>query len=863
MAQAVEWLDAIPVAIFLVQGRRVAFANHCAAALTGCSAHALTGADIDVLFTDLDAGVGWLNPLRGIPLPVTFTSAPVEHEGQPARLITTLKRALLTETREMDAQGLTAVIDRHTRLLDQILAATPDSFILFDRAGHYLYVNPSGFESTGLNAEHVIGKTWRELGFPEEVGFTFERRLEQVFTTGESITYEEQFPTLSGWQDFLTTLTPIRDEQNNVVYTLNTIRDITARKKAELETTKLAAELEQQTRVFDEVLSTTPDKFLMLDREGRFVYASPSALRDMGRSSEQVIGGSWGELGLPDGVGETFASIMAGVFASGDSHVCEANVPTPRWLRAIERIFSPLHDKAGEVVAVVVTDRDITERKHMEEALRESQGLLSSIFETTLVGIAVMDEDGHYVQVNHTYCELYGYTAAELLGSHVTTVFQPEWHERAMETHRRFISGQGSSARSEWTVRRKDGQTLEINAYNNLLVREDGRRFRVVAVIDVTAQKQAQRALEASEQRLTSILNSMEDAVWSVAADGHQLLYANPAIAALTGYSAEDFTADQRLLVEIVHPEERERFSAQMDRAPVEARTDAEYRILRRDGAQRWVHNRFWTVQGANGQRIDGIMTDITDRRQAAEQAMQLAFERERVRILSDFVRDASHEFRTPLSVINTRLYLMERMQDPERQAGFIEGIREQAERILKLVESLITMSRLDSITQMHFQRIDLNRVLNNMSARMEAVARHKELAFTLELAPNALNIQAEPEELLTAITAIFDNAVSFTSPGGHVDIATRRLSSDEVAIEIRDSGVGISAAELQHVFERFYRVDQARSMQGFGLGLPIARKIMEMHDGRIEVASHPGKGSTFRLIFPNDTRPARHPLES
>ena len=205
----------------------------------------------------------------------------------------------------------------------------------------------------------------------------------------------------------------------------------------------------------------------------------------------------------------------------------------------------------------------------------------------------------------------------------------------------------------------------------------------------------------------------------------------------------------------------------------------------------------------------------------------------------------------------------MERMQDPERQAGFIEGIREQAERILKLVESLITMSRLDSITQMHFQRIDLNRVLNNMSARMEAVARHKELAFTLELAPNALNIQAEPEELLTAITAIFDNAVSFTSPGGHVDIATRRLSSDEVAIEIRDSGVGISAAELQHVFERFYRVDQARSMQGFGLGLPIARKIMEMHDGRIEVASHPGKGSTIRLIFPNDTRPARHPLES
>ena len=81
------------------------------------------------------------------------------------------------------------------------------------------------------------------------------------------------------------------------------------------------------------------------------------------------------------------------------------------------------------------------------------------------------------------------------------------------------------------------------------------------------------------------------------------------------------------------------------------------------------------------------------------------------------------------------------------------------------------------------------------------------------------------------------------------------RLNNQEVVIEVRDNGVGISAEELPHIFERFYREDHARSMHGFGLGLPIARKIVEMHRGRIEVESVPDKGSVFRLIFPADTR--------
>jgi len=977
MTEAIQgnWLDAIPAAVFLIQDRRVVFANRAAADLIGCPQGELAGVAVDDLLDDaaaLDTEHSHAH-LKGRAgsLPVALTTSAIEHESQPAQLVTALQRdpselyhdaiegsldsfylvkvqrdadgvvvgvvvvdasergvqqAQLTRDRliglsitdlypnlppsaliegfaqafntrqpynselfladrvvkdgwyhvqlipleddhiavflrdiserkesESMVQRLASEVEQQARLLDEVLSATPDAFILFDRAGHYLYTNRKGLELSGLTAAQVTGKTWRELGFPEETGLIFEQRLAHVFASGESITYEEQFPTLTGLRDFLTTLTPIHDKDGNVIFMLNTIHDITERKQAELEQQKLAAELEQQMRVFDEVLSTTPDTFLMFDRENRFVYASPSALRNTDLKPKLVVGKTWRELGFPQENGEQADEKVRQVFATGETVLFEESFPTVQGLRQFESIFSPLHDKDGQVVAVVITNRDITERKQIEEALRESEKLLSSIYQTALAGIAVVDVEGNYVQVNHTYAAIYGYTPAEMIGKNFTMILPPDQYKRGRISHTRVLAGETSDYVGEWRVVRRDGQEVEVVSYNNLLIRENGERFRVAVVLDVTAQKQAQGALEASEKRLTSILNSMEDGVWSVQVEKRQLLYANSAVETITGYSTADFNAAPNLLLDIVHPDDQQRFIDQVNQALAHERIDTEYRILRRDGETRWVHNRFWL---ASEQRIDGIMSDVTDRRHVAQQTMQLAIERERVRILSNFVRDASHEFRTPLSVINTRLYLLEKVSDPRRQAEYIEGIKEQAERILKLVESLITMSRLDSLTRLHFERIDINRVLSAITVNAEAAAARSGIAFTRDLSHETLYMQGDLNELTTAFNAIFDNALSYTARDGQIDLRTYRLNDREIAVDVRDTGVGISGAELTHIFERFYRVDTARSVRGFGLGLPIARKIVEMHHGRIEVESKLGVGSVFRLVFPADKLP-------
>ncbi len=109
----------------------------------------------------------------------------------------------------------------------------------------------------------------------------------------------------------------------------------------------------------------------------------------------------------------------------------------------------------------------------------------------------------------------------------------------------------------EWSVMRKDGTPFEVSAYNSLLIQENGERFRVVVIIDVSEQRRAQRALEASEQRLMSILSSMQDAVWSVQPGTHELVYVNPTIETFTGYSPSDILTNHRLLIDIVHPDDR------------------------------------------------------------------------------------------------------------------------------------------------------------------------------------------------------------------------------------------------------------------------------------------------------------------
>jgi len=245
-----------------------------------------------------------------------------------------------------------------------------------------------------------------------------------------------------------------------------------------------------------------------------------------------------------------------------------------------------------------------------------------------------------------------------------------------------------------------------------------------------------------------------------------------------------------------------------------------------------------------------GAVLDVTEHLQAHEQRLALDTEKERVRVLTDFVRDVSHDFRTPLSTINTSIYLLARIDDPIKREQQLNVLREQVRHLDKLVDALLTMSRLDSGLVATFRAFDLNLVIIEAIQSVATHSREKRHTILTDLQDNLPHIEGDIHEIHRAMRELMLNAVQYTPQDGEISVHTKH-SGDEVVISIIDNGYGISQDDLPHIFDRFFRADQARSIGGVGLGLSIVRKVVEHHHGQIDVHTELQHGTTFTIHLP------------
>ncbi len=249
-------------------------------------------------------------------------------------------------------------------------------------------------------------------------------------------------------------------------------------------------------------------------------------------------------------------------------------------------------------------------------------------------------------------------------------------------------------------------------------------------------------------------------------------------------------------------------------------------------------------------------LRDVTTEQQASaerermrEQELEIMLEKERIHLLNQFIQHAAHEFRTPLTVINSSAALLERLEDAERRRKKARTIQAQVQRTSMLVEMLLKMVNLESDLPEQRIPVEIGQLADGVCQQMRV--KHGELpVLEWTKPPQPLRVKGNATQLLEAITQILDNAYRFTPKDGKVTV---RVFNDQqkVVVEVQDTGVGIPEADLPRVFETFWRQDEAHSTPGFGLGLTIARKIAYIHAGDIEVRSEIGRGSLFRIILP------------
>lgn len=218
-------------------------------------------------------------------------------------------------------------------------------------------------------------------------------------------------------------------------------------------------------------------------------------------------------------------------------------------------------------------------------------------------------------------------------------------------------------------------------------------------------------------------------------------------------------------------------------------------------------------------------------------------------KIKAEFAANASHELRTPLAAIRGYLETFED-EDPNTQRDFIQIIRRNVDRISSLVSDLLLLARLESSTpQISFEEVNLLHVADDVMKLVERLARDKDLNLKVDIGSDVL-INGDPFLLEQMLLNLLDNAVKYTD---HGEVVLRaRKQEERVMIQVSDTGVGISREHLPRIFERFYRVDKARSrdLGGTGLGLSIVKHIVQLHGGEIRVQSQPGRGTTFTVYL-------------
>jgi two-component system phosphate regulon sensor histidine kinase PhoR len=227
-------------------------------------------------------------------------------------------------------------------------------------------------------------------------------------------------------------------------------------------------------------------------------------------------------------------------------------------------------------------------------------------------------------------------------------------------------------------------------------------------------------------------------------------------------------------------------------------------------------------------------------------------------RVRRDFVANVSHEVKTPLTSVRgyAETLLEGGLEDPEHREGFVRVIRDQATRLQELVDDLLSLSELERPeARLRVERFDLRALIERQLAALADRATHAGLA--LELVPGEAEwVEADRARIEQVVANLLDNALKYTERGG----VTVTLDGDPSRVEctVRDTGSGIPAEDLDRIFERFYRVDKARSREkgGTGLGLSIVKHILALHEGQVAVESAPGRGSTFRFVIPRQPRP-------
>jgi PAS domain S-box-containing protein len=530
---------------------------------------------------------------------------------------------------------------------------------------------------------------------------------------------------------------------------------------------------------------------------------------------------------------------------------------------AAQLTVTPVLDHESAISGYVGIAHNVTARKVAEEALRAAESRYRMLVEQVpaITYIAALDDLGTTVYVSPQVQRLLGVSADEWLA-------RPEtWLERMHDDDREQVLDELERCRTvgepfvaEYRLLDRDGRPVWFHDEAVTVASPSGGPgFLQGVMLDISERKQAEEALRVAEANYRGIVENAVEGIYQSSPDG-RVLSANQSLARLLGYtSAADLVSSISDAATQVYADPNDRavlVRELLEHGKIEG---FECRVRRKNGRIIWILQNARAVfdDAGNLLYLEGTVEDISARKQAEEEHARLEQERDH------FFSSISHDLRTPLAAITASIGVVLANEPPHVPPALhrlLVNIEESADDMARLVEDLLDLTRLQSgRMELHREPSDLREAVLRAVREIEPLAEARGQNVRVELPASPIESFVDIERLGRVLLNLLANANKYGRDGGAILVKLEEHPR-EAMFSVIDDGPGIAARDRARIFERFFRSESATASgtRGSGLGLPIARALVELHGGRIWVVSKRGEGAAFHVVLPLESLPAQ-----